>query len=189
MRKNIFLALFLSGFLIGVAYIAVFGREAVQSTSLMSRYFFSKYEYMEPIQEEIFLYVLKRRLSAFTVLWLTGLTILGTAAACCYLFWLGAALGITLTTAAMKMGLQGIGLCLASGLPHFVLYVPAVYWCLNQVCEMSGSREVKLRQWNSKRKFYAYVLVWIIGILLFLTGSFLETYVNPFFLKTFLKML
>jgi len=186
--KNLFLTLFLSGFVIGVLYISVFGKAAVHSTSLMSSYFFSKYKQIEFVSEELFLYTLKSRLSAFTILWLTGLTVLGSAAAYAYLFWIGAALGITATVSAMKMGFQGILLCIASGLPHAVLYIPAGCWILKKICEMSGSREVKLRQWSSGRRlFYSYLLVWILGAGLFLAGSFLESYVNPIFLKTFLK--
>ncbi len=186
--KNLFLTIFLSGFVIGVMYITVFGKAAVHSTTLMSDYFFSKYQHMEYASEELFLYTLKARLSTFTMLWLTGLTVLGTVVAYGYLFWIGAALGITITTAAMKMGIQGIILCIVSGLPHFVLYVPVGCWILKKICEMSGSREVKVRQWNgSKRLLYSYLFVWLIGALLFFIGVFLESYVNPFFLKTFLK--
>lgn len=186
--KNLFLGLFLSGFAVGVLYIAVFGKAAAHSTTLMSTYFFSKYKRMEFVSEELFLYTLKARMSAFTVLWLAGLTVLGAFVAYAYLFWIGAALGISFTTAAMKMGAQGILLCVASGLPHFVLYVPAGCWLLKKICEMSGSREVKLRQWNNNRRiFYSYLLVWLIGAVLFFAGAFLESYVNPLFLKTFLR--
>lgn len=186
--RSPFLPLFLIGFVGGVLYIAVFGKAAVYGTSLLSPYFFSKYQYVEYVSEELFLYTLKSRLSAFTILWLTGLTVLGTAAAYFYLFWVGAALGITITTATMKMGLKGIGFCIVSSLPHFVLYIPVVCWILKKICEMSGNQEWNTRQWgNGKRRFYAYLLVWLTGALLLLGGVFLESYVNPFFLKTFLK--
>lgn len=188
--RDFFLTLFLTGFAMGVLYITVFGKEAVHQTSLMSPYFFSKYEHMEFAMEELFLYTLKSRLSTFLVLWLTGLTVLGTLAAYGYLIWIGAALGITLTTAAMKMGLLGIILCVAGSLPHFVLYVPAVYWMLKKICEMSGSQDRKFRQWNSgKKQFVSYVVVGVLGILILFAGAFLESYVNPFFLKPFLKKL
>ena len=186
--RNLFLGLFLSGFVVGVFYITIFGKAAVHSTTLMSTYFFSKYKRMEFVSEELFLYTLKSRMSAFTVLWITGLTVFGTAVVYAYVVWIGAALGITITTAAMKMGAQGILLCAASGLPHFVLYVPSCCWLLRKICEMSGKRELKMRQWNnSKKLFYSYLLVWLMGAMLFLAGAFLESYVNPLFLKTFLK--
>ncbi len=189
-NRDFFLTLFLAGFAMGVLYITVFGKEAVHQTSLLSPYFFSKYERLEFAPEELFLYTFKSRLSTFLVLWLTGLTVLGTLAAYSYLLWIGAALGITMTTAAMKMGLPGIILCIAGSLPHFVLYVPAVYWILKKICEMSGNQERKFRQWNSgKKQFFSYIIVGIFGILLLFAGAFLESYVNPFFLKPFLKKL
>ncbi len=188
--KHVFLPVFLAGFVFGVFYIAVFGKTAVHSTSLLSPYFFSKYPQIEFVREELFLHTFKSRLSTFTVLWLTGLTVLGTAAAYLYLCWLGAALGITFTTAAMKMGLQGILLCIGSSLPHFVLYVPLVFWVLRKICEMSRGPKLQMRQWNSeKRRFYAYLAVWVIGTVLFFAGCFLESYVNPIFLKPILKKL
>lgn len=188
--RNPFLPLFLSGFVLGVFYIAIFGRSAVHGTSLMSPYFFSKYQYAEILSEELFVYTLKARLSVFTVLWLTGLTVLGTIVAYGYLFWIGAALGITATTAALKMGLQGILLCIGSSLPHFVLYAPALCWITRKVCEMSRGTEPRMRQWGtSKKRFYSYLLVWLTGSLLFLAGAFLESYVNPIFLKIILKKL
>lgn len=186
--RSPFLPLFLSGFVAGVLYLAFFGKTAVYETSLMSSYFFSKYSYVEFVKEELFLYILKSRLSTFTILWLTGLTVLGTLAVYLYLFWIGAALGITVTTAAMKMGMKGIGFCIASSLPQVILYVPAVCWILKKICEMSEGREWTMRQWsNGKRRFYSYLAVWLLGTLLFLAGAFLESYVNPLFLKTFLK--
>lgn len=188
--RSPFLALFLSGFVLGVLYIAVFGRTAVHDTTLMSSYFFAKYQYVDILSEELFVYTLKSRLSVFTVLWLTGLTVLGTAAAYFYLFWVGAALGITATTAAMKMGFQGILLCVGSSLPQIVLYVPVLCWILKKICEMSGGSDLRMRQWNTgKKRFYSYVLVWMLGALLLFAGAFLESYVNPIFLKTILKNL
>lgn len=186
--RSPFLPLFLSGFVTGVLYLSIFGKAAVYETSLMSPYFVSKYSYVEFVTEELFLYTLKSRLSTFTILWLTGLTVLGTLVVHLYLFWLGAALGITVTTAAMKMGMKGILFCIAGSLPHVILYVPAVCWLLRKICEMSAGQEWNMRQWsNGKRRFYSYLLVWLTGALLLLTGAFLESYVNPLFLKTFLK--
>ena len=186
--KDFFLTLFLSGFVIGVFYITVFGKEVVHDTSLLSPYFFSKYERLEFAPEELFLYTLKARLSTFLILWLTGLTMFGALAAYGYVIWIGAALGITMTTAAMKMGFQGIVLCIAGGLPHFILYVPAGCWILKRICEMSGNQERKLRQWNNgKKQLFSYLFMGVLSILVFFLGAFLESYVNPFFLKPFLK--
>ena len=106
--RSLFLTLFLLGFVAGVLYITLFGRAAVHETTLMSSYFFTKYQQVEFASDELFLYTLKARISVFTILWLTGLTVLGMAAVCVFLFRIGAALGITVTTAAVKMGPAGI---------------------------------------------------------------------------------
>ena len=183
--RNLFLTLFLTGFAVGVLYISLFGRTTIHETTLMSAYFFTKYQQVEFASDELFLYTLKSRMSVFTVLWLTGLTVLGNAAVCGFLLWIGAALGITVTTAAIKMGPAGIFLCIAAGLPHFILYIPAGCWLLKKISSMSGSREWRTRQWNDgKQAFCRYLLVWAAGAAVFLTGAFLESYVNPMFLKT-----
>lgn len=188
LEKRWFLTLFLAGFVVGVLYLSIFGRSAVHDTTLMSPYFFSKYRYLEFASEELFLHCLKARLSTFILLWLAGLTVIGSFLVHAYLFWLGAALGITVTAAAMKLGVQGILICIASGLPHFVLYVPVGCWLLKKICRMAGSKELTWRQWkNSKRLFCSYLLVLAVGAALFFPGAFLESYVNPLFLKTFLK--
>lgn len=189
-ERDFFLTLFLAGFVLGVFYITVFGKGVVHNTSLLSPYFFSKYERLEFAPEELFLYTLKARLSTFLLLWLAGLTVFGAVAAYGYVVWIGAALGITMTTAAMKMGMPGIVLCIAGGMPHFVLYVPAAYWILRRICEMSANQERKFRQWNNGRKqLFSYLAVFVFGILILFIGAFLESYVNPFFLKPFLKKL
>ena len=120
-----FLPVFLTGFAAGVLYMALFGRSVIHETTLLSRYFFSKYQQVEFASGELFLYILKSRMSAFTLLWLTGFTFFGTVASLLALAWVGISLGITMTTAAMKMGFSGMLICLASGLPQLVLYVPS----------------------------------------------------------------
>ena len=37
--------------------------------------------------------------------------------------------------------------------------------------------------------FYRYLLVWLAGAVVFLAGAFLESYVNPLFLKTALAVI
>lgn len=190
LQSKWFLTLFLAGFVTGVLYLSLFGRAAVRETTLMSAYFFSKYRYLESASEELFLHCLKARLSSFAILWLAGLTVVGSVLVYLYLFWLGASFGITVTVAAMKLGAQGILICIAGGLPQFVLYVPAGVWMLRRICRMAGKQEPAWRQWKSGKKlFYRYLGVLAAGIVLFFLGAFLESYVNPLFLKTFLKKL
>ena len=183
-----FLPVFLTGFAAGVLYMALFGRSVVHETTLLSRYFFSKYQQVEFASGELFLYILKSRMSAFTLLWLTGFTFFGTAASLLALAWVGISLGITMTTAAMKLGFSGILICLASGLPQLILYVPAAAWILRKISEMSENRERRSSRYSSGRgQLLSYLLVWLLGFFLFFMGSLLESYVNPLFLRAVLK--
>lgn len=183
-----FLPVFLTGFAAGVLYMALFGRSVVHETTLLSRYFFSKYQQVEFASGELFLYILKSRMSAFTLLWLTGFTFFGTAASLLALAWVGISLGITMTTAAMKMGFSGMLICLASGLPQLILYVPAAAWLLRKISEMSENRERRSSRYSGGRgQLLSYLLVWLLGFFLFFMGSLLESYVNPLFLRAVLK--
>lgn len=183
-----FLPVFLTGFAAGVLYMALFGRSVVHETTLLSRYFFSKYQQVEFASGELFLYILKSRMSAFTLLWLTGFTFFGTAASLLALAWVGISLGITMTTAAMKLGFSGMLICLASGLPQLILYVPATAWLLRKISEMSENRERRSSRYSGGRgQLLSYLLVWLLGFFLFFMGSLLESYVNPLFLRAVLK--
>lgn len=184
-----FLPVFLTGFAAGVLYMALFGRSVVHETTLLSRYFFSKYQQVEFASGELFLYILKSRMSAFTLLWLTGFTFFGTAASLLALAWVGISLGITMTTAAMKLGFSGMLICLASGLPQLILYVPAAAWLLRKISEMSENRERRSSRYSGGRgQLLSYLLVWLLGFFLFFLGSLLESYVNPLFLRAVLKI-
>lgn len=183
-----FLPVFLTGFAAGVLYMALFGRSVIHETTLLSRYFFSKYQQVEFASGELFLYILKSRMSAFTLLWLTGFTFFGTVASLLALAWVGISLGITMTTAAMKMGFSGMLICLASGLPQLILYVPAAAWLLRKISEMSENRERRSSRYSGGRgQLLSYLLVWLLGFFLFFLGSLLESYVNPLFLRAVLK--
>lgn len=183
-----FLPVFLTGFAAGVLYMALFGRSVVHETTLLSRYFFSKYQQVEFASGELFLYILKSRMSAFTLLWLTGFTFFGAAASLLALAWVGISLGITMTTAAMKLGFSGMLICLASGLPQLILYVPAAAWLLRKISEMSENRERRSSRYSGGRgQLLSYLLVWLLGFFLFFMGSLLESYVNPLFLRAVLK--
>lgn len=182
------LPVFLTGFAAGVLYMTLFGRSVVHETTLLSRYFFSKYQQVEFASGELFLYILKSRMSAFTLLWLTGFTFFGTAASLLALAWVGISLGITMTTAAMKLGFSGMLICLASGLPQLILYVPAAAWLLRKISEMSENRERRSSRYSGGRgQLLSYLLVWLLGFFLFFLGSLLESYVNPLFLRAVLK--
>lgn len=89
--------------------------------------------------------------------------------------WIGLGLGILCKLFFCWYGLKGLGLLIVSLLPHFLLYWMAygmLYW------EMEKKR---LRVVNSP-------LGIIISILVVITGILVESYVNPIFLRAYLKL-
>lgn len=66
--RKTFLPVFLTGFAAGILYMVFFGRAAAHETTLMSRYFFSRYQQVELASGELLWYILKSRVSFFTLL-------------------------------------------------------------------------------------------------------------------------
>lgn len=89
--------------------------------------------------------------------------------------WMGLGLGILCKLFFVWYGLKGLGLLVVSLLPHFFLYWMAygmLYW------EMEKRR---LRVVNSP-----IGIIFSIGVVI--TGIIVESYVNPFLLRTYLKL-
>jgi len=187
--RKTFLPVFLTGFAAGILYMVLFGRAAAHETALLGRYFFSGYQQAELASGELLWYTLKSRVSQLTLLWLTGFTFFGTAA----VFFIS---GVDGSGAWYHTddGSHEAGLCGDSDLPRFwsaavfFLYVPAVAWLFQKICETSENRPWRGRRYGgNSRQMMPYLLVWGLGFLLFLAGSLLESYVNPMFLKVILK--
>ena len=175
-RKKKLLSFFLTGFVLGVFYILLLGRSQ-NSNMLMSSYSFSKYQYMEYSPLDLLGYILKSRLSVLVFLWLMGLTVIGSMTVLLFGLWVGFSFGLILTMAVTKLGMAGIILCLISMLPQYLVYIPAFLFGLLRIYEMS-----RIKKWNG-----AYVGAFGVTCFLVILGAFLESYVNPLFLKLLLK--
>ncbi len=171
-KKKKLLAFFLTGFVLGVIYIAAL-RNIENSNMLMNSYFFSKYQYMEYDARDLFKYIFKNRFGVVLLLWLTGMTVLGNPAVFLFGFWFGFSMGLIWTMAVLKLGMAGILLCVISMFPHYLLYVPAFSFGLLRIYEMKSFRK------PAKESVVAFLIM----ALLVLVGCLLESYINPVILK------
>lgn len=175
-KKKKLLAFFLTGFALGVFYIMILGKTE-NSNMLMSSYFFSKYQYMEYEAWELMKYILKSRVSVLVFLWLMGMTVLGSMTALLFSWWVGFSMGLILTMAVVRLGIAGILLCVISTLPQYLIYVPAFVFGLVRVYEAGQSRKLSVQ----------YGIAFLVAVVLVLLGCFLESYINPVFLKSLIR--
>lgn len=175
-QKKKLLIIFVTGFVLGVFYIVLL-RRSENSNMLMSNYFFSKYQYMDYSETELFWYVLKNRFSGLLFLWFMGITVFGSMAVLFYCLWIGFALGLILSMAVVRLGMAGMLLCIISMIPQYLVYIPAYSYGMVRVCERG----------QSKRNMGSNLITWLVMGSMILLGVILESYINPLLLKSFIK--
>lgn len=139
----------------------------------------------------LFAYVLRKRGAQFLLLAVFATTYLGVAACAVAAGWYGFSCGVFLTAGVLRYGLKGVLLVLAGTFPQYFFYVPALCalfkWC-DRTCRMIYGRGSFSAQNKTAPVMERVLSLAVLGILL-LAGCFLESYVNPVFLKAFVKIL
>ncbi|MBQ8185000.1 MAG: stage II sporulation protein M [Lachnospiraceae bacterium] len=181
-KKKKLLTFFLVGFGLGVFYIIFLGHSE-NSNMLMSSYFFSKYQYMEYSPLDLLGYILKLRIPTLAFLWLMGLTVAGSIMVLGFSLWTGFSLGLIWTMAVTKLGMAGLLLCLMSMIPQYFVYFPTFTYGLLRIYEMAQNKKMT----QNKKVLGVYVGAFLVTAGLVLVGAILESYVNPWLLKTLIK--
>lgn len=181
----------IKGFLLGAFVAGVFmanlmGREAVSNAGILNDYFVEKFRYMDINTENLFFYILEERLPVLLLLLFLMFSTLGLALGILVLGWQGFSIGFMLSTGIAKYGMKGILLIFCGLLPQYLCYLLAYagYFCFTLFLRQRARGEYFM-----ERK-YAYgmgALAALLLFLLFVTGIFLESYVNPIILKNILK--
>lgn len=169
------LAFFMPGFLLGILYVNFFARQAVSGSLAFSSYFLKQYAEMNISSGEFFSYLLRVRLFPFLLLVGFAFTRMRKSACFLVLAWTGFSGAVVLTTAALRMGIKGILLCVVGMFPHFLCYVPA-YMVVLMIC-----RQYPQNQWNHQKAVF-------IGAAMF-AGMLSEIYISPVCLKAFIQIL
>lgn len=169
-EKNLWMMVFLAGFLAGIAVICMFYEELVIGSGFLEAAFLSGIQYLQINQNGLLLYALKQRLqiAAFLVL----LSAAGAAGAgiILLLVWAGISAGTVLTVLSMRYGVKGLLFFLSCILPQQILLIPG-YLMLMDWCYRRLERKKLL-----------------IPLLVVIMGCFLESYVNPYIFKVVLKI-
>ena len=181
----------MKGFLLGAFVAGIFmanlmGREAVSNAGILNDYFIEKFRYTDINAEHLFFYILEERLPPLLLLLFLMFSALGLLSSVLVLGWQGFSVGFMLSTGIAKYGLKGILLVLGGLLPQYVCYLAAYGGYFGFALFLRQ----RLRGEYFLEKKYAYgmgALAAILLLLLFVTGIFLESYVNPIILKNILK--
>lgn len=179
---------FLAGFLLGVLYIYFSGEYKGEGADFFSIQNLMQIRYMEIVQEEYFIYLLKKRAGVLLILGILSLALAGKYLLAVFLMLFGCSMGSMLSVLIMRYGLPGMLLFVGFIFPQDLVYIPAVFGWVALLTEwnegMFGRRNVTHRRGYGKhmgmKRLFVLSGVTIIGILL-------ECYVNPIIVNWCLK--
>lgn len=175
-----FVILFLAGFALGILIVYGGQNYLLENTEFLSTITISGMKYLEVDKGLLFFYCLRQRLGIVSVLVLASAAGLAMAAVCAVLLWSGFSAGVMLSVLSARHGIRGILLFVGGTLPQILIYVPAFLflfsWCMH----------LKRRdgQGDSVGKGKTFLIILVVVI----TGCLIESYVNPWVLKFFLKL-
>lgn len=187
---HIMQGIFLGAFAAGVFMANLMGREAVSNAGILNDYFVEKFQYAEINGENLFFYILGERIPLLLFLCFLAFTSLGVIAGMLVLSWQGFSIGFMLSAAIAKYGIKGILLALGGLFPQYLFYAPVYVLC----CWMTvyiRQRLFRDRREQERDKRYTYMAGLLITaglFVVFITGIFLESYINPVILKKILNL-
>lgn len=173
--KNIpFLPLFAVSAILVMILMFFQKSELLLRTEVFDENTLSLMKYQTSNDRSLFLYVLKERIWVIPLLFLMSTTYLATVAVYGILIWYGAGVGALAGVAILRYGVRGILLLLAAGLPHYLLYVPAIMVAL----------QLSKVQRKPGKKFFMQLFVLEVVVII---GCFLESYVNLMLVEKIIK--
>lgn len=172
-------AVFLAGFLLGMALIFIGQEGLVQNTSFLTSDSLEWIGTLEINRKGLMLYCLRQRLLPAVLLVLAAAAGAGGAAVCLFLLWSGFCAGTLLSVLALRYGIRGIMLFAGGILPQALLLVPAFWllcgWCVSPGRNRNGRRASMGKVFHLSGDGGMLLLIFCA----LLCGCMLEGYVNP----------
>lgn len=151
-----------------------------------SGYWLENLRYQEIDGTELFYFILRERMPISFLFLLMAFTNLAMAFGAIYIGWQGFCAGTLMSSAVIAYGIKGIFLVLAGMFPHYLCYFFAYFaylWLMRQRKNIQAAAQAGSRRWM------AFTLSGALLFFVFVTGIFLESYANPYFLKICLKFI
>ena len=175
-------------FLAGILYANIMDNERLGAFGIWNGYFLEKFKYTRIQSQELFYYVMELRIPVMLLLLLFLFTSWGTLAGGLFLAWQSFAAGFMFAASVVVYGVKGILLVGTAAFPHYLLYILLyiAYLYIASIWKkksqaVSGEGRMRLRDYTLG------LIVCICIMILYITGIFLESYINPYFLKNILK--
>ena len=177
-------------FMVGIIGANIINGNQSNGYSIWSTYFIEKFKYASIQPMELFYYVLEERLPIMMILLLFSVTNWGTIAGVIFLSWQSFAAGFLMAVAVIAYGLKGILLMGAAVFPQYLFYFPIyiVYIYLTAFLKRNGKTMSGVQKNVSTRGYLLFLACCLSMMMLYITGIFLESYVNPYLLKKILKI-
>lgn len=179
-------------FIIGILLANFMGREKTAGAGILNDYFVEKFKYAGINRENLFFYIMGERMPMVILLLILSFSSFGIIIGMLNLGWLGFSVGFMLSAAVAKYGMGGILLIAGGMFPQYILYVISYLgYCSLSVFLGRGLHNVIPTGGVSREQMRIYgmgILVGVALLLIFVTGIFLESYLNPVILKKILKI-
>ncbi|MEH2942913.1 stage II sporulation protein M [Lachnospiraceae bacterium KK002] len=180
----------LVSFVAGIFAANLMGHDMISNAGVLNDYFIEKFQYTQVNGENLFFYIVGERLPLLFLLFVLLFTALGIPGGILVLGWQGFSIGFMLSIGIAKYGVKGILLVLGGLFPQYLFYIPVYVFCF---CLAVFIRQRFCR--GNEGGFPERKLMYGMGLLamgallaVFLTGIFLESYVNPMILRQILKI-
>ena len=172
-----FFLFLLLGFGLGIVFANLSWRYREEEGGLFSLALLKGMGEQQPDLWNYFRYLVRQRAGIGLVYGGLGMTVLGVPAVTAGLLWLGFLGGALCTMGILQAGLQGFGAVLGGVVPQLVFGLPGLFLFLAVVYQMS-ERNMKRERLNG-RDYVSYLLGCILGLLIFLLGTGVESLVGP----------
>ncbi len=163
--SSFFLPMFLASAAVMCIFVLTQGSDLLLQTTVLEEGTLELIKKQPQEGKSLFLYVLKQRAFLIPIIFLMSTTYLALLTIYGVIVWYGAAVGTVLGIAMLRYGVRGVLFLLASALPQYLLYIPAVVAALHL---SKGQRK-------PNKKFYIQLFVLELVVII---GCILESYVN-----------
>lgn len=179
------IACFILVFLAGILTSNWVGRERLIQYGLLNEYYVGQLAYARLDAEDYLAYLIRLRGPGFALTALLSCTKFGVAALLCVTMWYAFSLGFLFVNALMCMGLRGMLLVLLSLFPQIFFYGFAYLELAQGLLLRKAQREqCQKASWKNTQLFRV-----MLASVIMLAGIWLESYLNPMLLQSYIKQL
>ncbi len=195
------LLFFLVGFFAGVIWVYLKADYFFDDSLFFGEDLLNRISYTSFHSKQYFAFLLQRRMSVVIFLLLMSTTAIGIVIMYLFVAWFGFSLGVLLGVVTLKYGVKGILIFLITLIPQVFIYVPAYFAMLQifrilcmllyypgKLARQKGFESYLQRNEGFKKKQLVKMLIIFIALIgVVIIGIFIESYVNPYLMRKFLR--